>query len=358
MLTVADIMTRQPATVAAAATVAQALDAMRARGISSLLVLPPPGSTEYGIVTMRDVIGRIVKDGLAPESVQVGDIMTWRLVTARPSWSLQQAAAQMARAGVRRLPVADGSEIVGLISDTDVFTALAAGSEWEHVRRARKERALRRAAATGAVRVVADLMSAPVLTISEQAPVEEAVRKMVAAGISSLLATDAAGQMRGIVTKRDVVIKVVAEGRDPRDIAVGQIMSSPVRAVAVDLSIEECSLQMASAGLRRFAVERGGAIAGIISDSDILAAVGGRRWVGRARGPASAVAADVMHPAAGDILRRGIDSLTPEMSIWDCAARLAQTRARELPVVQDGRVIGIVGEADILRAIEERGGLH
>jgi CBS domain-containing protein len=49
-------------------------------------------------------------------------------------------------------------------------------------------------------------------------------------------------------------------------------------------------------------------------------------------------------------------ALPPETSLWECAAQLADAGARELPVAQDGRIIGVVGEEDIVRALAERGG--
>jgi CBS domain-containing protein len=354
MLTAADVMTARPVVVTVAATVAEAIRTMQERGISSVLVAPAVGAADYGIVTMRDVVTKIVTEGFDPDTLTVGDIMTWRLVTARPQWPLRRVAEVMAQARVRRLPVVEDSALVGVVSDTDLFTALVPRHDWEHVRRVRKERALRRARRSGPAKTAGDIMSAPVLTIDREATVQAAVRKMVAAGISSLLVADVPGG--GILTKRDVVLKVVAAGGDPARTTVGVLMSAPVRTVEIDTTIEECSRRMGVLRVRRFPVTRAGETVGIVSDSDILAAVAGHRWLGRRPGPTAAIAADVMRPSAPAPPAVGAEALTPELSIWECAARLARAGARELPVVQQGRIIGVVGEADILRALEERGG--
>lgn len=355
MLKVADVMSRRPVAVEAAATVTNALDAMKERGISSVLVSPLPGSAEYGILTMRDIMMKVIKESIDPQTIRVGDIMTWHLVTARSSWTLQQVAELMARARVRRLPVVEDSGIAGLVSDTDIFTALIAQHEWEHVRQVRKQRALRKASLTGPVKTVADLMSSPVLTTPPGAPVEQAVRKMVAAGISSLLVTTDEGGAHGIVTKRDVVTKVVAAGRDLQEVTVGELMSSPVLTIGADATLEECSSRMVSAGVRRFPVARTGQIVGIISDSDILMAVAGHRWLGHRRGPTSAIVADVMRTPAVDLRPASGEVVSPELSLWECAAKLSHAGVRELPVMQGGRIIGIVSDVDIVRALEERG---
>ena len=72
MLTVADVMTRRPVLTGPDAPVTEALAAMRDRGISSVLVSPPAGTIKYGILTMRDVIGKIVKFSLDPRRGEGG----------------------------------------------------------------------------------------------------------------------------------------------------------------------------------------------------------------------------------------------------------------------------------------------
>jgi len=358
MVTVADVMTPRPVVSAPEDTVAQALLAMRDRGISSVLVSPPAGVLGHGILTMRDIIGKIVTYGLDPDAVRVGEVTTWRLITASPAWSLREVAAQMARSRVRRLPVVAGGRLLGLISDTDVFTALVPRLEWEQARLVRKTRAMHRAARTGPVRTVRDLMSAPVLTVAPDATIRDAVAKMVQAGVASLLVLEDGDLAAGIVTKRDVVTKIVARGLDIGEVSVGEIASSPVMTIEPDATVEACSSRMAVEGVRRFPVREGAAIIGIVSDSDILAAVEGHRWWGHRgrRWPTSQIAADVMQPASGDEPFDPEHAVVPELSVWECAARLARGRLRRLPVVQEGRLIGTVSETDILRALEERGG--
>lgn len=357
MLSIADVMTPKPVMTGPTETVSRALAGMRERGISSIMVRPPSGGSAYGIVTMRDVIAKIVTFGLDPDAVKVGEITSWRLVTASPSWSLQDAARQMTQARVRRLPVMEGESFVGLVSDTDLFTALVPRHEWEHARLVRKERAFRRASQSSPAGTVRDVMSSPVLTIPAEATVQEAIEKMVASGISSLVIPLNGDPAGGIITKRDVVTKVLVQGSDPRTSAVRTVMSAPALTIEGEASIEECSARMATDGVRRFPVLVDGTIAGIVSDTDILAAVAGHRWLGRRRRrwPTAHIVADVMRPI-GEDTPAAVDAVGPELSVWEAAARLARSSAGALSVVQEGRTIGLVSEADILRALEERGG--
>lgn len=355
--TLAEIMTRRPAVVEAGARLREALAVMGERGISSVLVLRE-GASPYGILTMRDVVGKVVRHDLDLDALRAADVATWRMLTASPGWTVRDAAAAMADAKIRRLPVVEGGDLAGIVSDTDLFVALVPGENWEHARSVRKERAAQRARRPEPAATVRDLMSAPVLTTDPDVTVQRAVETMVAAGVSSLLVGLARGTAGGIVTKRDVVTKVVARGRAPAEARVGEIMSAPVRTIEAGASLEVCSARMSDERVRRLPVASADQIIGIISDSDVLAAVIGHRWRGhrRLRVPASAIVADVMQPGVTPHVSLSQPTLSPELSIWQAADRLARAGAPSLPVVQDGAVIGTVHQTDILQALGERGG--
>src|SRR5437660_1483160 len=75
------------------------------RGISSLIVLPEPGSTIYGILTKRDVISKVVARNRDPQRIRVNEIMSAPIYTIEPHVTLPQCAARMVAMGVRRLTV-------------------------------------------------------------------------------------------------------------------------------------------------------------------------------------------------------------------------------------------------------------
>lgn len=123
--TVAEAMSSPVVSVDRDTTVAAALTLMRRKGISSVLVRPTGPNDEWGIMTKRDVISKVVARDLDPRAIRVADIMTAHLITAHPDWTLKECSNKMMAVGVRRLPVVnDQGEVVGIISDTDIFTAV------------------------------------------------------------------------------------------------------------------------------------------------------------------------------------------------------------------------------------------
>jgi CBS domain-containing protein len=171
------------------------------------------------------------------------------------------------------------------------------------------------------------------------------------------LVVHSADTVQGIITKWDVIAKVLATGRSTHVTTVGDVLSSPVRTIEAETSIEACSVRMADEKIRRFPVTRGGQIVGIISRKDILAAVGARhfRALRPRQGPTSLLVADVMGPSSGTADPGVGEALSLELSLWEAADRLRSAGLPWLPVVQAGKVIGAVTEGDILRGLEERG---
>jgi CBS domain-containing protein len=97
---------------------------MRERNVSSLLVRPGEGKHTWGFMTQTDVIEKVIAAGLDPGQVYVREIMSKPVITVAPNLSLQEISALFARAGIRRVLVFDGEEMLGIVSGSDIFDAL------------------------------------------------------------------------------------------------------------------------------------------------------------------------------------------------------------------------------------------
>lgn len=84
------------------------------------------GDRPVGIVTERDLVVRILNDGLDPDTLRARDIMSTPLVTIPPEASMSDAAMLMSKHKIRRLVVIDGKgNLVGLVSADDLAKVLA-----------------------------------------------------------------------------------------------------------------------------------------------------------------------------------------------------------------------------------------
>lgn len=121
MYLVESIMSKPALTIDAQARVLGALELMKQKNIASLVVNPRPPDNTYGILTKRDIITKVVARDLDPRYMYVSEIMTQPVIKISPHASLRECSILMGKANVRRLPVFDGDNLVGIISDTDIF---------------------------------------------------------------------------------------------------------------------------------------------------------------------------------------------------------------------------------------------
>lgn len=123
-LKAADVMHREVVAIDGGATAAEAVALMQQRHVSSLLVNRRSHEDAWGIMTRKDVVNKVIDPGKDPHEVKVFEIMTRPVVMVSPGLALKYCARLMHQAGVRRAPVFDGKNIVGVISNTDIFNAL------------------------------------------------------------------------------------------------------------------------------------------------------------------------------------------------------------------------------------------
>lgn len=132
--------------------------------------------------------------------------------------------------------------------------------------------------------VIGSLMKTELVTVKSDQTVAKAAWSMTRNGVGALLVLDG-DRLVGIVTERDVVERVVAEGRDPTATRVADIATSEVVSVDVDTHVRECARLVRDRGIRHLPVLQGGRPVGILSSRDFMAfAVEGlERLVDRAR---------------------------------------------------------------------------
>ena len=105
-------------TVTPQTSIADAIARMNQRRIGSVVVMD--GERMVGIFTERDVLTRVVPQGLDSRRTPVGEVMTRQPVTIVPTCTMQEAMVVMTNQRKRHLPVLMGDKVVGMISIGDV----------------------------------------------------------------------------------------------------------------------------------------------------------------------------------------------------------------------------------------------
>lgn len=113
-----DVMTQAVVVCPPTATLAEAARLMRDHNIGDVLVMD--GDNLAGIITDRDITVQATAHDQNPQEALVRDYMNEDVVTGKADWKLERVAKTMGKHQIRRLPIVEKGQVVGIISLGDV----------------------------------------------------------------------------------------------------------------------------------------------------------------------------------------------------------------------------------------------
>jgi CBS domain-containing protein len=118
--------------------------------------------------------------------------------------------------------------------------------------------------------LVKDVMSSPVVTLAEDATSNKAANLMDENNVGCVIVTNKEGKPLGIITERDLVIRVLAKNLKPDAIKAKEIMTTPLVTIEPEETISEAARRMSRLDIRRLGVLYKGDLVGLVSSKDIL----------------------------------------------------------------------------------------
>jgi len=116
---------------------------------------------------------------------------------------------------------------------------------------------------------VRDVMSSPVVSVLPTDSVFEAASRMMSHGVGAVV-VESGGKPEGIVTERDLIKRVLMEGKDPKRVACREIMSRPLVTIDPEASILKAVTLMKEKEIRRIVVVKGGRMVGIVTEKELI----------------------------------------------------------------------------------------
>jgi CBS domain-containing protein len=117
---VADIMTPDVVTIRNSATIAEAVQLMRRNDIQALIVDRNHEEDAYGIVTVTDIVAKVIAFGQDVRRRRVYEIMTKPCIVLNPDLGIEYAARLLANANIHSAPVVQ-QQLLGIVSMTDIL---------------------------------------------------------------------------------------------------------------------------------------------------------------------------------------------------------------------------------------------
>ena len=248
-LQVEDIMTRDVSTIGPDCSVVDAAKRMSQENISCMVVADPNGL--YGIVTETDLLKRGITLGDDFRRIQVRRLMSSPVHTVPSGLPALEAGRMMEEMDIRRLVVVDDGRLVGILTQTDLVHVLTSYGMWKSV---------------------GDIMTRDVAVVPSSVTVRQAALAMAEKSISCIVALDGEA-VSGIFTERDMLKRIIALKRNPAQVPLRKVMSSPVIAITPSCSVFCASKQMEKMKIRRLVVMEGKNLRGVITQTDVMHAI-------------------------------------------------------------------------------------
>ena len=246
---VCDVMSKDVATVSPDQTVLSASMIMSERNISCVVVVDQ--EELVGILTETDLLKKILAKGQDYYEKPVGAVMTKSVESVCADVSVLVASRIMQTKHIKRLPILRDKQLVGIVTQTDLTRSLSNYGIW---------------------RDVAEIMSWDVCKIQSKESVAEAAQAMSSRDISSIVAMDNE-EVVGVLTQRDLLTKVLRNGKDPQSTIIEEVMSSPPVCVPPSYSVFSASRSMENLRIRRLVVMEGKELCGIVTQTDVFTAI-------------------------------------------------------------------------------------
>jgi isocitrate dehydrogenase len=121
--TVGDLMTRSLITVTDDETVEQAMHRMQESNVSCVVV-EPNKKGDWGILTRRDIVTKIVRANKSPATSKVRDIASRPLFSVPAEMSIREASQILSDKNFSRLTISQGDKVIGIVTETDIFNTV------------------------------------------------------------------------------------------------------------------------------------------------------------------------------------------------------------------------------------------
>jgi CBS domain-containing protein len=118
-----------------------------------------------------------------------------------------------------------------------------------------------------------EIMTPDATCVGENDTLADAARKMADLNVGSLPICGSDNRLKGMITDRDIVIKAIAAGRDPKDVTAGELAQGKPVTIGADDDAGEILQTMSDHQVRRLPVIDGHQLVGIVAVADVARAL-------------------------------------------------------------------------------------
>jgi CBS domain-containing protein len=274
---------------------------------------------------------------------EILNIAKSKVVTIAPTTPIYDAIQILAREGFRRIPIANpGTKVlVGIVTATDIIDYLGGGKKFEIVQQKFDGNIFK--AINEPIKLI---MTQKVVSVKTSAKISEAIGLMTEKNLGGMPVVDEDNSVKAIITERDIA-NLFADRLS--GVTVAQLMSEEVVTALSKTTIFEAERSMATQGFRRLPIISEDKVVGIITTMDIIRFFGSGEVFKHLR---SGTIIQVLNTPALTIASKDVSTIEPTADVGQAARIMQDKEIGAVPVVKNGKLVGIITERDFFKIIE------
>ena len=303
------------------------------------------------MVGKRSSFGRILRDKgslelkVHPSKKREGEIMTIArspVITMAPTTLVYDALKIMVKEGFRRMPVVDPGtkKLLGIVTATDFINYLGGGDKFQIIQRKYGGNFFK-----AINEPVKSIMTSEVVSIRTSGKITEAIELMKKHRVGGLPVVDENNQVWAIVTERDIVMLFSGKIRGAK---VTDIMSKRVITATPETPIMEIEKKMIERRFRRIPIVSDSEFVGMATVRSMLRFFGTSQVFKHLQ---SGTILQVLQTPVLEVTMKNVATINPESEIGQAAKLMQEKHVGSLPVISNGKLVGIITERDFFKII-------
>lgn len=260
-----------------------------------------------------------------------------------PTTPIYDCIQKMAKEGFRRLPIANAGtkHLEGIVTATDIVEYLGGGQKFEIIQQKFGGNFFK--ALNEPIKLI---MTQKVVSIRTSAKTSEAIQKMKQSNLGGLPVVDEKDCVKAIVSERDIAVLFADR---TSGVTVAELMSEKVVTALPKTTIFEAGKTMSAQGFRRLPIVSDGKVVGIVTAMDIIRFFGCGDVFKHLK---SGTMIQVLETPALEIASKNVSTVEPETDVGKAAKVMREKDIGAMPVVKNGRLVGIFTERDFFKMTE------
>jgi len=266
------------------------------------------------------------------------------VVTMAPTTPIYDGIQIMTKEGFRRIPIANPGTrtLEGIVTATDIIDYLGGGKKFQIIQKKFGGNIFK--AINEPIKLI---MTKKVVSVKTSAKISKAIELMKQQNLGGLPVVDDKNRVKAIITERDIA-NMFADRIS--GVTVTRLMSKKVATAIPKTTTFEAARTMTTRGFRRLPIISEGKVVGIVTAMDIIRFFGSGKVF---RYLKSGSITQVLNTPAFEIATKDVATIESDVDAGEAAKIMQEKNIGALPVVKNGKLVGIITERDFFKIIEQ-----